>query len=151
MSDCVGRTGTCALIRQIGTALDSSKSYDAIGILWTKRVGEASETAEHWALRGITNCRHAVYVRVGRIAYEYMHSSSKTERRVDDIRARCVVLSCSSRLDPFFVFIFQYVFAYILRLVIAGVGHIVLAIPQRPSELVDGLATVIACCAFPQA
>ena len=58
--------------------VDSSKSYDVNGILWTKRVGEAPETAEHWTLRDITNYLHAVYV--GRIAYEYMHSSSKTER-----------------------------------------------------------------------
>ena len=58
--------------------VDSSKSYDVNGILWTKRVGEAPETAEHWTLRDITNHLHAVYV--GRIAYEYMHSSAKTER-----------------------------------------------------------------------
>ena len=58
--------------------VDSSKSYDVNGILWTKRVGEAPETAEPWTLRDITNHLHVVYV--GRIAYEYMHSSSKTER-----------------------------------------------------------------------
>jgi probable 2-oxoglutarate dehydrogenase E1 component DHKTD1 len=58
--------------------VDSTKSYDVNGILWTKRVGEAPETSEHWTLRDITNHLHAVYV--GRIAYEYMHSSSKTER-----------------------------------------------------------------------
>ena len=58
--------------------VDSSKSYDVNGILWTKRVGEAPETPEHWTLRDITNHLHSVYV--GRIAYEYMHSSSKTER-----------------------------------------------------------------------
>lgn len=58
--------------------VDGTKSYDVNGILWTKRVGEASETAEPWTLRDITSHLHAVYV--GRIAYEYMHSSSKTER-----------------------------------------------------------------------
>lgn len=58
--------------------IDGSKSYDVNGILWTKRVGEAPETPEHWTLRDITNHLHSVYV--GRIAYEYMHSSSKTER-----------------------------------------------------------------------
>jgi probable 2-oxoglutarate dehydrogenase E1 component DHKTD1 len=57
---------------------DGSESYDVNGILWTKRVGEAPETPEHWTLRDITSHLHAVYV--GRIAYEYMHSSSKTER-----------------------------------------------------------------------
>jgi len=58
--------------------VDGSNSYDVNGILWTKRVGEAPETPEHWTLRDVTNHLHSVYV--GRIAYEYMHSSSKTER-----------------------------------------------------------------------
>lgn len=58
--------------------VDGSKSYDVNGILWTKRVSEAPETPEHWTLRDITSHLHSVYV--GRIAYEYMHSSSKTER-----------------------------------------------------------------------
>ncbi len=58
--------------------VDNSQSYDANGILWTKRVGEAPETPEQWTLRDITNHLRSVYV--GRIAYEYMHSSSKTER-----------------------------------------------------------------------
>jgi probable 2-oxoglutarate dehydrogenase E1 component DHKTD1 len=46
--------------------------------LWTKRVGEAPEERELWTLRDITNHLQSVYL--GRIAYEYMHSPSKTER-----------------------------------------------------------------------
>ncbi|KAI0297773.1 dehydrogenase E1 and transketolase domain-containing protein 1 [Multifurca ochricompacta] len=58
--------------------VDGSKTYDVNGILWTKRVGEAPDNAEHWTLRDITNHLRTIYV--GRIAYEYMHSPSKTER-----------------------------------------------------------------------
>ncbi|KAI0266214.1 dehydrogenase E1 and transketolase domain-containing protein 1 [Gloeopeniophorella convolvens] len=58
--------------------VDGAKTYDVNGILWTKRVGEAPEDAEPWTLRDITGHLRAVYV--GRIAYEYMHSPSKTER-----------------------------------------------------------------------
>ncbi|KAH9170042.1 dehydrogenase E1 and transketolase domain-containing protein 1 [Lactarius sanguifluus] len=55
-----------------------------VGALDAKRYGlidrlqVTPETPEHWTLRDITNHLHSVYV--GRIAYEYMHSSSKTER-----------------------------------------------------------------------
>jgi probable 2-oxoglutarate dehydrogenase E1 component DHKTD1 len=58
--------------------VDSSKKYDVNGIIWTKRVGEAPDDPEHWTLRDITDHMRSVYV--GRIAYEYMHSPSKTER-----------------------------------------------------------------------
>jgi probable 2-oxoglutarate dehydrogenase E1 component DHKTD1 len=58
--------------------VDDSKTYDVNGILWTKRVGEAPDKPEYWTLRDITDHLRSVYV--GRIAYEYMHSPSKTER-----------------------------------------------------------------------
>ncbi|KAI0290142.1 dehydrogenase E1 and transketolase domain-containing protein 1 [Russula brevipes] len=58
--------------------IDGSKTYDVNGILWTKQVGETPDDPEHWVLRDITNHLRSVYV--GRIAYEYMHSPSKTER-----------------------------------------------------------------------
>lgn len=58
--------------------IDDSRAYDVNGILWTKRVGEAFDEPEHWTLRDITNHLRSVYL--GRIAYEYMHSPSKTER-----------------------------------------------------------------------
>ncbi|KAF8957827.1 Transketolase, pyrimidine binding domain-containing protein [Flammula alnicola] len=49
---------------------------------WTsfieKRVGEAGEGEEWWTLRQISKHLRKVYV--GNIAYEYMHSPSKTER-----------------------------------------------------------------------
>ncbi|KAI0261908.1 thiamine diphosphate-binding protein [Russula aff. rugulosa BPL654] len=57
---------------------DTSRTYDVNGILWTKRVGEAPEEREPWILGDITNHLQSVYL--GRIAYEYMHSPSKTER-----------------------------------------------------------------------
>ena len=58
--------------------IDTSRTYDVNGILWTKRVGEAPDEPEPWTMRDITNHLRSVYV--GRIAYEYMHSPSKTER-----------------------------------------------------------------------
>jgi probable 2-oxoglutarate dehydrogenase E1 component DHKTD1 len=58
--------------------IDGSRTYDVNGILWTKRVGEAPDDPEHWTLRDIMKHLRSVYV--GRIAYEYMHSPSKTER-----------------------------------------------------------------------
>jgi probable 2-oxoglutarate dehydrogenase E1 component DHKTD1 len=58
--------------------VDISRTYDVNGILWTKRVGETPDEPELWTLRDITNHLRSVYV--GRIAYEYMHSPSKTER-----------------------------------------------------------------------
>ncbi|KAM5543648.1 hypothetical protein V8D89_002899 [Ganoderma adspersum] len=56
---------------------DPSRTYDINGIVWTRPVGEDTGP-EHWTLDKIT--RHLRDVYVGRIAYEYMHSPSKTER-----------------------------------------------------------------------
>ncbi|KAI0367415.1 dehydrogenase E1 and transketolase domain-containing protein 1 [Pilatotrama ljubarskyi] len=56
---------------------DPSRTYDINGIVWTRPVGEDAGP-EHWPLERITSHLREVYV--GRIAYEYMHSPSKTER-----------------------------------------------------------------------
>jgi probable 2-oxoglutarate dehydrogenase E1 component DHKTD1 len=56
---------------------DPSTVYDVNGIIWTHLVGQEA-TSQKWTLDDIT--RHLRSVYVGRIAYEYMHSHSKTER-----------------------------------------------------------------------
>ncbi|CDO71005.1 hypothetical protein BN946_scf184844.g9 [Trametes cinnabarina] len=56
---------------------DPARTYDINGIVWTRPVGEDTGP-EHWSLERITSHLREVYV--GRIAYEYMHSPSKTER-----------------------------------------------------------------------
>ncbi|KAI0628692.1 thiamine diphosphate-binding protein [Trametes polyzona] len=56
---------------------DPNQPYDINGIIWTHPVGEDAGP-ELWPLERIT--RHLRDVYVGRIAYEYMHSPSKTER-----------------------------------------------------------------------
>lgn len=58
--------------------VDQGKKYDVNGIIWTNPVGVDTETPVEWTLEQITRHLRAVYV--GRIAYEYMHSPSKTER-----------------------------------------------------------------------
>jgi probable 2-oxoglutarate dehydrogenase E1 component DHKTD1 len=69
--------------------VDVTKTYNVNGIIWTKPVGSTPEDGEDnvnasptgemwWTLSDII--RHLRSVYVGRIAYEYMHSPSKTER-----------------------------------------------------------------------
>ncbi|KAG5644201.1 hypothetical protein DXG03_008864 [Asterophora parasitica] len=57
---------------------DDSKKYNVDGILWTTPVGGDHSSEKWWTLAEIT--RHLRSVYVGRIAHEYMHSPSKTER-----------------------------------------------------------------------
>ncbi|KAJ3768507.1 dehydrogenase E1 and transketolase domain-containing protein 1 [Lentinula raphanica] len=59
---------------------DGDKRYNVNGIVWTNPKVEAqrNDTEEWWSLDEIT--RHLREVYVGKIAYEYMHSQSKTER-----------------------------------------------------------------------
>ena len=64
---------------------DVAKKFNVDGIVWTKpvgfsqeRVSEESGRGTWWTLGDIT--RHLRSVYVGRIAYEYMHSPSKSER-----------------------------------------------------------------------
>lgn len=56
---------------------DPARTYDINGIIWTHPIGEDAG-AERWPLERIA--RHLREVYVGRVAYEYMHSPSKTER-----------------------------------------------------------------------
>ncbi|TFK48888.1 dehydrogenase E1 and transketolase domain-containing protein 1 [Heliocybe sulcata] len=58
--------------------VDEDKEYNVNGIIWTSPAAEQSDKEERWKLRDIVRYLRAVYV--GRIAYEYMHSPSKTER-----------------------------------------------------------------------
>ncbi|KAF8498860.1 dehydrogenase E1 and transketolase domain-containing protein 1 [Gautieria morchelliformis] len=59
---------------------DPERRFPIDGIIWNKPA-EDSRTdsgSEEWSMRQITHHLRAVYV--GRIAYEYMHGTSKTER-----------------------------------------------------------------------
>lgn len=60
---------------------DPNKSYSVDGILWNKQMpegeGDSSQQAT-WKLREIVQFLRGVYV--DRIAYEFMHSPSKSER-----------------------------------------------------------------------
>ncbi|EGO30021.1 hypothetical protein SERLADRAFT_433954 [Serpula lacrymans var. lacrymans S7.9] len=61
--------------------VDEEKKYNVDGILWTQAVGSEAGLPEEdtwWTLGEITSHLNSVYT--GRIAYEYMHSPSKTER-----------------------------------------------------------------------
>lgn len=60
---------------------EGSEKYDVNGILWTKRAGGEQgqgEAQDMWPLEDIVKTLRGVYV--GRIGYEFMHSTSKTER-----------------------------------------------------------------------
>ena len=67
---------------------DPARRYNVDGIIWTKPVGHRdaspgnavvdSSAGTWWSLEDITTHLRSVYV--GRVAYEYMHSPSKTER-----------------------------------------------------------------------
>ncbi|TFK21609.1 dehydrogenase E1 and transketolase domain-containing protein 1 [Coprinopsis marcescibilis] len=59
-------------------ALGAKEQYDVDGIVWTRPVGQASAGQDLWTLEDIVSRLRGVYV--GRIGYEYMHSTSKTER-----------------------------------------------------------------------
>ena len=56
---------------------DPSTKYNVDGILWTSPIGEDTGSTE-LTLEEVTQRLRQIYV--GRIAYEYMHSPSKTER-----------------------------------------------------------------------
>lgn len=60
---------------------DLDKTYSVEGILWNKSMpeGEANPSEQQqWKLKDIVGFLRGVYV--GRIAYEFMHSPSKSER-----------------------------------------------------------------------
>jgi probable 2-oxoglutarate dehydrogenase E1 component DHKTD1 len=62
--------------------VDDSKKYNINGIIWNNAFGSHTDSVEvgerWWTLGEITSHLRSVYV--GRIAFEYMHSPSKTER-----------------------------------------------------------------------
>ncbi|KAH9931047.1 dehydrogenase E1 and transketolase domain-containing protein 1 [Amylocystis lapponica] len=58
--------------------VEGTRKFDVNGIVWTNPVGVEANTKDEWTLDEIT--RHLRTTYVGRIAYEYMHSPSKTER-----------------------------------------------------------------------
>ncbi|KAH9478201.1 putative 2-oxoglutarate dehydrogenase E1 component DHKTD1, mitochondrial [Psilocybe cubensis] len=76
--DLIHREEVAALFPERYGLNDDDKVYDVNGIIWTKRVGEAGEGEELWNLKQIREHLRKVYV--GNIAYEFMHSPSKTER-----------------------------------------------------------------------
>ncbi|KAG6883368.1 hypothetical protein C0993_006573, partial [Termitomyces sp. T159_Od127] len=78
--DLIHREEVAALNPRRYGLTDDSKKYNVNGILWTKpvRSSRGSLAQEWWTLAEITTHLRNVYV--GRIAYEYMHSPSKTER-----------------------------------------------------------------------
>ena len=64
--------------------VDEAKEYDINGIVWTQPLGSSPDYGlgdmdnSWWTLGDIT--RHLRSIYMGRVAYEYMHSPSKTER-----------------------------------------------------------------------
>ncbi|KAF5378852.1 hypothetical protein D9615_006945 [Tricholomella constricta] len=76
--DLIHREEVAALDPKRYGLIDDSKKYNVNGIIWTKPVGGSHSAEEWWTLAEIT--RHLRSVYVGRIAHEYMHSPSKTER-----------------------------------------------------------------------
>lgn len=59
---------------------DMEREYDVEGIIWHQPPHQSRQPSDDqsWPLRRIIDHMRSVYV--GRIAYEYMHSTSKTER-----------------------------------------------------------------------
>lgn len=76
--DLLQREEVAALSPERYGLLDLQATHDINGILWTSPVGSASTSSTAWTLESITRRLRDIYV--GRIAYEYMHSPSKTER-----------------------------------------------------------------------
>ncbi|KAG5335307.1 hypothetical protein C0989_001492 [Termitomyces sp. Mn162] len=76
--DLIHREEVAALNPRRYGLTDDLKRYNVNGILWTKPVSSAAAGQDWWTLEEIT--RHLRSVYVSRIAYEYMHSPSKTER-----------------------------------------------------------------------
>ncbi|CAA7261195.1 unnamed protein product [Cyclocybe aegerita] len=78
--DLIHREEVAALSPARYGLVDDGTKYNVNGIVWTKRVGERAEGEgdEWWTLKQIQEHLRKVYV--GNIAYEFMHSPSKTER-----------------------------------------------------------------------
>ncbi|KAJ7095767.1 Transketolase, pyrimidine binding domain-containing protein [Mycena belliarum] len=77
--DLIQREEVAALDPRRYGLVDDEKKYNVNGIVWTRPVNAMQDdTDDWWTLRQVTEHLRAIYV--GRIAYEYMHSTSKTER-----------------------------------------------------------------------
>jgi probable 2-oxoglutarate dehydrogenase E1 component DHKTD1 len=58
--------------------VDDTKKFNVEGIFWADPIDPSASAEDWWTLGEITRHLHSIYV--GRIAYEYMHSTSKMER-----------------------------------------------------------------------
>ncbi|KAJ7134754.1 dehydrogenase E1 and transketolase domain-containing protein 1 [Mycena epipterygia] len=78
--DLIQREEVAALDPRRYGLVDDERKYNVNGIVWTRPVDtiQQEDPDEWWTLRQVTEHLRAIYV--GRIAYEYMHSPSKTER-----------------------------------------------------------------------
>jgi probable 2-oxoglutarate dehydrogenase E1 component DHKTD1 len=77
--DLLQRDNVAALDPERYGLTDPTQKYNVDGILWSRAVGEpAPREGDWWTLADIVAHLRAVYI--GNIAYEYMHSHSKTER-----------------------------------------------------------------------
>lgn len=79
--DLIQRSEVAALNPARYNLTENSQRYNINGIIWTEPIDMSlprQDTEQWWTLGEITEHLRSLYV--GRIAYEYMHSPSKTER-----------------------------------------------------------------------
>ncbi|KAJ7784423.1 thiamine diphosphate-binding protein [Mycena metata] len=78
--DLIHREEVAALDPRRYGLLDDQKKYNVNGIVWTKPVetSQREDSEDWWTLGQVTQNLRTIYT--GPIAYEYMHSPSKTER-----------------------------------------------------------------------
>ncbi|KAF7298919.1 2-oxoglutarate dehydrogenase E1 component mitochondrial [Mycena indigotica] len=78
--DLIQREEVAALDPRRYGLLDDTKKYNVNGIVWTSPVGitHREDVEEWWTLGQVTEHLRDIYT--GPIAYEFMHSSNKTER-----------------------------------------------------------------------
>ncbi|KAJ6621901.1 dehydrogenase E1 and transketolase domain-containing protein 1 [Mycena sp. CBHHK59/15] len=78
--DLIQREEVAALDPHRYGLLEDKKKYNVNGILWTKPINtsQREDAEEWWTLRQVTEHLRSIYI--DRLAYEYMHSPSKTER-----------------------------------------------------------------------
>ncbi|KAJ7147082.1 Transketolase, pyrimidine binding domain-containing protein [Mycena crocata] len=78
--DLIKREEVAALDPRRYGLVDEARKYNVSGIVWTGPVDtlERQDADEWWTMKDITAHLRSIYV--GRVAYEYMHSPSKTER-----------------------------------------------------------------------
>ncbi|KAJ7599589.1 thiamine diphosphate-binding protein [Mycena floridula] len=77
--DLIHREEVAALDPSRYGLIDTNQKYNVNGIVWTEPLQSPRQDAEEfWTLGDIVQHLRSLYI--GRIAYEYMHSPSKTER-----------------------------------------------------------------------